>query len=97
MYPSMQRLTWISLVALLLMWLATVAQEPGGLSTVAAEMAFVEERIGQQLAQIEQPVVFERRDSGSEVYVNGVLCERDTETGKATHCQSLMPPEMFGY
>lgn len=87
----------MSLVALLLMWFATVAQEPGGFSTVAAEVEFAEQQVGDRLSELERPVVLDEHDSSTSVYMNGVMCERDEETGEVTHCRSLMAPEMFGY
>lgn len=83
-------------MALLLMWFATIAREPGGFSTVAAEVEFVEQQVVHQLSEIERPVVFDEDDSSATVYVNGVLCERDQETGQLSDCRSLVVPGAFG-
>ena len=90
----MRRLTWMALVALLLLWIATVEQEPGGFEALSAQMESVEQSIGHTLRQSERPLVVRRDGADVTEYSNGVLCE--TNGDQATDCQPLIYPA-YGY
>jgi len=82
----------LALIALTLMWVASISQEPGGLTAFASEVASVEEIIGagavhldEKIAESTSPEVVD----GDQVvrYFDGVLCERprDEVAGDASH------------
>ncbi len=89
------RRRWMAFVAMLLLWMATIEQQPGGIEALVARMEAVEERVGQNLARAERPLVVRRDGSTVTEYTSGVLCEGDGE--QLTDCHLLLDPSISAY
>lgn len=92
----------LALIALTLMWIASISQEPGGLTAFASEVASIEEVIGagavhldEKIAESTSPEVVD----GNQVvrYFDGVLCERprdevagDPSHAGKEHCETIV-------
>ncbi len=98
MGPSASTRLRVGLVALLVMWLASVAQEPGGLTAFASEMASVEQQItattGAAAVHLDEKLDQEASNDQVE-YFDGVLCDKapPVEAGQPAphrHCETVM-------
>ncbi len=93
MEPSISTRLRLGFVGLLLMWLASIAREPGGLPAFAAELASAERAIGEVVRHV--PTTFSDLESdGTTItgYAGGVLCESSpgaTAAASGLHCQSV--------
>ena len=94
MRPSTRMRTRLALIGLILMWLASIEREPGGLTAFAGELESVEQGIGAATARLDSSI---ERGSQSHVveFMDGVVCERDPATHKVLddHCHTFAEPD----
>lgn len=76
---------------LVLMWLASIAQEPGGLPAFADEMNVAMSDLGTLAHDAESAIA---AGEGGEVvaFPDGIVCERDPETGIVRLNECVAPP-----
>lgn len=93
---SLPDLARIFLVGLVLMWLASIASEPGGLPAFAAEIGSVEEGLHTETVQLETAV---RNDQHSWPEFLGLVCGRplDAQGPDAEECTLPPPDPAFGF
>lgn len=82
------RLLFASLV---LMWLASIAREPGGLPAFASELDIAISDLGSIARDAETALA---SGEGGEVvaFPDGIVCERDPETGIVRLNECVAPP-----
>ena len=76
---------------LLMMWLASIAQEPGGLPAFASELDVAVTDLG-ALARDASAALASEEDGHVIAYPDGVVCERDAQTGVVRLDECVSPP-----
>ncbi len=84
--------TCVFLVALVVMWLASIAHEPGGLPAFAENIAVVEQQLASDATAVE-------RTFGDEINTHpdlyfGILCGTPTPDGTPGDCE-VLPTEQY--
>ena len=83
--------TRLLFAGLVLMWLASIAQEPGGLPAFASEVDLAVSDLGTIAWSAESAVAVEE-GKHAVAYADGVVCERDPETGTVRTDECVVPP-----
>ncbi|MFN8639705.1 MAG: hypothetical protein U0360_09680 [Dehalococcoidia bacterium] len=84
--------TRIFLAALVAMWLASIAHEPGGLRAFAENIATVEEQLASDASAVERSVDAEV-NAHPDLYL-GILCGTPAADGKPGDCE-VLPTEQY--
>ena len=79
------------LAGFVLMWLATIAQEPGGLPAFASELESVASDIGVATVRAQGALAIEQSRYAAG-YADGVVCERDQGTHRIRLDECVVGP-----
>jgi hypothetical protein len=82
--------TRLLFASLVLMWLASIAQEPGGLPAFASEVDLAVSDLGTIARSAESALAVEE-GKHAVAYPDGVVCERDPQTGAVRMDECLAP------
>jgi len=79
------------LASLVLMWLASIAQEPGGLPAFAGGLDLAISDLGAMARDAESAIA---AGEGDQVvaFPDGIVCERDADTGVVRLDECVAPP-----
>src|SRR5689334_5678701 len=79
------------LVSFVLMWLATIAREPGGLPAFASELEAAAADIGGATVRAQGALAIEQ-SKYAVGYADGVVCERDEQTHRVRLDECVVGP-----
>lgn len=93
---SQRTLTYLALTMFALMWLAAIAQSPGGMTAFAHELVTVEQELVPSPPP-EQPQQPSTDQGHLETYPGGILCDEEPDADGTTHTTCQAPALMYPY
>ncbi|HRC62897.1 MAG: hypothetical protein K1X87_10600 [Dehalococcoidia bacterium] len=93
---SQRSLSCLAFAMFALMWLAAIAQSPGGMTAFAHELVTVEQELVPPPPP-EQPQQGTKEQGQLETYPGGILCDEEPDAQGTLHTECQAPALMYPY